>query len=70
MKNSSYLSDVILITGTFVFAALLHPHECLNVVFGFVYFLCVPSMYMLLMLYAVANLNNVSWGTREVGTTF
>lgn len=26
----------------------------------------VPSMYMLLVIYSVFNMNNVSWGTREV----
>ncbi len=36
---------------------------------GFLYFLSIPSMYMLLMIYALTNLNVVSWGTREVKTT-
>ena len=26
----------------------------------------IPSMYLLLFIYSFANLNDVSWGTREV----
>ena len=36
---------------------------------GFLYFLSIPSMYMLLMIYALTNLHVVSWGTREVKST-
>ena len=36
--------------------------------YGFIYFLSIPSMYMLLTIYAVTNLNDVSWGTRESDT--
>ena len=32
---------------------------------GFLYFLAVPSMSMLLIFYSLANLHVVSWGTRE-----
>merc|ERR1719490_580962 len=30
------------------------------------YLLCIPSMYLLLIIYSITNLNVVSWGTREV----
>ncbi len=30
------------------------------------YLLCIPSMYLLLTIYSITNLNVVSWGTREV----
>ncbi len=36
---------------------------------GMIYFLAIPSMYMLLMMYALTNLHIVSWGTREVKPT-
>lgn len=29
----------------------------------------IPTTYMLLMIYCVLNMNNVSWGTREVAPT-
>lgn len=32
---------------------------------GVLYFLSIPSMYLLLILYSLINLNVVSWGTRE-----
>ncbi len=30
------------------------------------YLLCIPAMYLLLIIYSITNLNVVSWGTREV----
>ena len=36
---------------------------------GIIYFITIPSMYLLLVIYSVFNLNNVSWGTREVPKT-
>lgn len=33
---------------------------------GILYFLAIPCMYMLLIIYSVCNLHIVSWGTREV----
>ena len=54
------------VAGTFILAAILHPQEFFCVVHGFTYFLAIPSMYMLLIIYGICNLNEVSWGTREV----
>ncbi len=31
-----------------------------------IYLLCIPAMYLLLIIYSITNLNVVSWGTREV----
>ncbi len=33
---------------------------------GIIYYVTIPSMYLFLIIYAVFNLNVVSWGTREV----
>merc|ERR1712012_625116 len=33
---------------------------------GMICLLCIPSMYLLLIIYSITNLNVVSWGTREV----
>ena len=49
--------------GSFIFAAMLHPQEFPCVI---IYLATIPSMYLLLMIYSLFNLNNVSWGTREV----
>lgn len=32
---------------------------------GVLYFLAVPSMSMLLILYSIGNMHNINWGTRE-----
>lgn len=61
-------SSIFLISmvGSFFTAALLHPQEFWCVVPGLIYLLCIPSMYLLLIIYSITNLNVVSWGTREV----
>ena len=60
-------SAVFLMTmvGSFFIAACLHPQEFWCVVPGIIYLLCIPSMYLLLIIYSITNLNVVSWGTRE-----
>lgn len=57
---------LIAMTGTFFIASLLHPQEFWCVSAGTIYLLSIPSMYLLLILYSIINLNVVSWGTREV----
>lgn len=49
-----------------IITAMLHPKEFYCLKYGVVYYVTVPSMYMLLIIYSVFNMNNVSWGTREV----
>ena len=68
-KISPSTFSLILVVSAFLLAGLLHPKEffklrCL-VLHGIVYYLTIPSMYMLLPFYCVFNLNDVSWGTRE-----
>ncbi|GFR70591.1 chitin synthase [Elysia marginata] len=59
----------ICITSMFIIAALMHPLEFSNLFHGLLYLLAVPSTSMLLMIYSIANLNVVAWGTREVTDT-
>ncbi|GFU39413.1 chitin synthase chs-2 [Nephila pilipes] len=59
---------ILSMTASFIIAALAHPQEFWCVAHGLVYFLSVPSMYLLLALYSFTNLHVVSWGTREVQT--
>ncbi|GAA6106472.1 chitin synthase chs-2-like [Tachysurus ichikawai] len=49
----------------YISTALLHPHEFHLIIFGFLYIICIPSGYLLLAIYSMVNMNNVSWGTRE-----
>ncbi|XP_065134934.2 chitin synthase chs-2-like [Paramisgurnus dabryanus] len=51
----------------YLITAVLHPQEFSLVIYGFVYFLSIPSGYLLLIIYSIVNMNNVSWGTRETG---
>ncbi|MCJ8749131.1 hypothetical protein PDJAM_G00172830 [Pangasius djambal] len=53
------------ITIMYLVTALLHPHEFHLIIFGFLYVICIPSGYLLLAIYSMVNMNNVSWGTRE-----
>jgi len=39
-----------------------------NILHGALYFLAVPSMSMLMMIYSICNMHVVSWGTRESAT--
>ena len=55
----------VTIFAVFFFAALLHPHEFAALVHGPLYFMSLPVVFIFMNIYAVANLNNVSWGTRE-----
>ncbi|KAL3098213.1 hypothetical protein niasHS_002049 [Heterodera schachtii] len=60
--HSIFLFTVL---GSWFVAALLHPLEFGCVIPCALYFLAIPSMYMLLPIYSLCNLNTVSWGTRE-----
>ncbi|CAI9738242.1 Hypothetical predicted protein [Octopus vulgaris] len=55
-----------LVFMAFVSAALLHPQEFSAIFGGFVFLLAVPTMSIILVIYAMGNLHIVSWGTREV----
>ncbi len=67
--NSSIISPSSLILFSlvvvFLVSAICHPREFKCLFPGFLYFIALPSAFILLNIYAVINLNNVSWGTRE-----
>ncbi|CAG4944603.1 unnamed protein product [Colias eurytheme] len=52
--------------GIFFVTGALHPQEISCLLYLGIYYITIPSMYMLLIIYSLCNLNNVSWGTREV----
>lgn len=56
---------IITLACFYIVTALLHPQEAGLVVYGCLYILCIPSAYLLLAIYSMVNMNNVSWGTRE-----
>ncbi|KAH8404445.1 hypothetical protein KR222_002050, partial [Zaprionus bogoriensis] len=55
----------LLVAVQITIAGLMHPQEFLALLCGVIYYITIPSMYMLLMIYSVFNMNDVSWGTRE-----
>ncbi|GAB1606839.1 chitin synthase chs-2-like [Argonauta hians] len=55
-----------LVILAFLSAALLHPQEFSAIFGGLVFLLAVPTMSIILVIYAMGNLHIVSWGTREV----
>ncbi|XP_062569276.1 chitin synthase chs-2-like [Saccostrea cucullata] len=71
VTESPYHPSVVFLVGIvaiFVFAALCHPREWSNIIFGFLYFILVPCGFLILIIYSLCNLNDVSWGTRESAT--
>ncbi|KAM7373610.1 hypothetical protein PAMP_008450 [Pampus punctatissimus] len=56
---------VISMAIIYIITAIMHPQEFSLVFHGFLYILCIPSAYLLLIIYSMVNMNNVSWGTRE-----
>lgn len=57
---------LFLVVAQLVVTALLHPYEVFCLMHGLIYYLAVPSMYLLLIIYSLCNLDDISWGTREV----
>ncbi|XP_062590686.1 chitin synthase chs-2-like [Saccostrea cucullata] len=61
--NVVFLSILVII---YFIAALLHPEEFTCVIPGALYFICIPTGYLVLTIYYLCNMHVVSWGTREV----
>ena len=57
---------VLTLASFYLFTALMHPQEFGLVVHGLLYLVCIPSAYLLLTIYSMVNMDNVSWGTREM----
>ncbi|KAI1894599.1 hypothetical protein AGOR_G00117430 [Albula goreensis] len=49
----------------YLVTAILHPQEFSMIIYGLMYFICIPSGYLLLTIYSLVNMHIVSWGTRE-----
>lgn len=56
---------LVSMTVLYVVTAILHPQEFGTIIYGLMYFICIPSGYLLLTIYSLVNMNNVTWGTRE-----
>lgn len=57
--STLYLTGLV---GLFVLAALLHLTEAYCVIHGIWYLFCLPSGYLLLIIYSICNITDRSWG--------
>ncbi|KAM9825436.1 chitin synthase 1 isoform 1-T2 [Syngnathus typhle] len=60
-------TGVFLVSMTIMYSvtAILHPEEFGMIIYGLMYFICIPSGYLLLTIYSLVNMHIVTWGTRE-----
>lgn len=58
-----YLLFVLILSV--LYAAIMHPTDSWNLACGFIFLLIFPAMYILLPFYAVANIVDTAWGTRD-----
>ncbi|CAL1533693.1 unnamed protein product [Lymnaea stagnalis] len=56
---------ILLLTLSLVYAALMHPRESHQIIYGFAYLFIFPAMHVLLPIYSIANIIDQSWGTRD-----
>ncbi|XP_077569686.1 chitin synthase 1 [Stigmatopora nigra] len=56
---------LISMTVMYLVTAILHPEEFGMIIYGLMYFICIPSGYLLLTIYSLVNMHIVTWGTRE-----
>ena len=56
---------IVLLIVALVFAAVIHPKETWIIGHGLSYLLGFPAMQILLPIYAISNIVDPSWGTRD-----
>ena len=56
---------LVLVIMSYVLAGIMHPSDLTIILYGFVYLLLLPTIYMLLPLYTLFNADVMSWGTRD-----
>ena len=58
--------SIMFVAFSFILAGLIHPQEFYCLPYGVIYYITIPAMYLLLVIFSIFNLHDVSWGTREV----
>ncbi|CAI9728092.1 Hypothetical predicted protein [Octopus vulgaris] len=56
---------ILFIVFSVFYAAILHLHESWNIFLGLFYMFMIPAMNVLLPVYALVNIVDQSWGTRD-----
>ena len=62
--------SLFFVFGSFFLAGILHPQEIGCLPYLLIYYITIPAMYLLLVIFSLFNLNNVSWGTRYAVNTY
>ena len=69
MKQGTFITPtglfLVSMAIMYLVTAILHPQEFTMIIYGLMYFICIPSGYLLLTIYSLVNMHIVSWGTRE-----
>ena len=60
------LAFLSIMSASFIVAGVMHPYEFSCLLYGIIYFLAIPSGYLVLIIFAVSNMHDISWGTRDV----
>ncbi len=63
-KTTAVLFLVIMF-AVFFLTGFCHPFELDCVKPFFLFFLCIPTSYILVIIYALTNMNQMNWGTRD-----
>ena len=48
--------SIFLVGGSFILAAMMHPQEFWCLPHGIIYYITIPDMYLLLVIYSIFNL--------------
>jgi chitin synthase len=56
---------LVIMAVIFFLTAICHPFELSCVKPCLLFFLCIPTNYILVVIYSLTNMNQVSWGTRD-----
>ena len=56
---------LVIMAVIFFLTAICHPFEFSCVKPAFLFFLCIPTNYILVIIYSLTNMNQTSWGVRD-----
>lgn len=56
---------LVIMAVIFFLTAICHPFELNCVKPCFLFFLCIPASYILIIIYSLTNMNQTNWGTRD-----
>ena len=73
IASNCYTSPIVItyafVFGSYIAMTILHPRQIPDFFYGLSYPITLPFMFMILPLYCLLNMDDVSWGTREVKNT-